>query len=617
MNLDVQITLLFFFKMTHLHDALASSKYPGPYLPTPNHIRLVSLLPGSTSTITCELITVDIHSAPEYEALSYTWGNALDRQAINIQSTSLQQPTELLATSNCVSALHRLRYRDRPRLLWVDSLAINQSDISEKNHQFTLVSKVYSQATKVIIYLGEPADNSDLAIEFITECDYPSSDTTSLSYPKSELLTDALYSFFRRPWFTRVWVILEAFLSNAALAYCGEKTIPWSAIENFNSWNIASKWLRQLPFAMYASEKSLIRGNVESSMFTALSQTRHCSAANQRDKIYALLPLFQSFIEQLNITPNYGDTVTKVYTDCAIALLPECGFKLLSAVQGRSNIDYLPSWVPDWSMARKCSHVGAYDLFYFGWKVSGEQLPQLTTHVSTNNSMTTVSLRSTGHLCGRISGIGSAYVVGRNPLPLLEWQRLAFGDSVVDQRIEREPLSEPLERIFYAVLAAINEEHVVDHVYNFFTYHQHDWWYEGYETSLANEVRRMASLRRDKKAFEEDTLPFEDIPFHLAASALGHSMQVCVQAVLRACHSRRFFITDTGYMGIASDNAQIMDHIYICAGSGVPFVFREVDDKPHGHGMKQFRLIGQSHIEQEAWDDLGALPNALGDLEII
>ncbi|KAM6484268.1 heterokaryon incompatibility protein-domain-containing protein [Trichoderma sp. SZMC 28011] len=566
--------------MTESHDAYATSKYPGPSLPTPNHIRLVSLLPGSTNTIT----------SPEYEALSYTWGNASDRQAINIQSTSLQQSSELLATSNCASALHRLRYKDRPRMLWVDSLAINQSDISEKNHQLTLMSKIYSQATKVIIYLGESADNSDLATEFITECDYPSSDTTSLSYPKSELLTDALYSFFRRPWFTRVWVIQEAFLSNAALAYCGEKTIPWSAIENFNSWNIASKWLRQLPFVIYASEKLLIRVNIESSMFTALSRTRHCSATNQCDKVYALLPLFQSFIEQLNITPNYGDTVAKVYTDCAIALLPECGFKLLSAVQGRSNIDDLPSWVPDWSMARKRSHVGAYDLFYFGWKVSGEQQPQLTAHVSMDNSITTVSLRSTGHLCGRISGIGSAYVVGRNPLPLLEWQRLAFAN---------------------------NEEHVVDHVYNFFTYYRHDWWYQDYETSLANEVRRMASLRRDKKAFEEDTLPFEDIPFHLAASALGHSMQVCVQAVLRACHSRRFFITDTGYMGIAPDNAQIMDHIYICPGSDVPFVFREIDGKPHGHGMKQFRLIGQSHIEQEAWDDIGALPNALGDLKII
>lgn len=502
-------------------------------------------------------------------------------------------------------------------MLWVDSLAINQSDISEKNHQLTLMSKIYSQATKVIIYLGESADNSDLATEFITECDYPSSDTTSLSYPKSELLTDALYSFFRRPWFTRVWVIQEAFLSNAALAYCGEKTIPWSAIENFNSWNITSKWLRQLPFVICASEKSLIRGNIESSMFTALNRTRHCSATNQRDKVYALLPLFQSFSEQLNITPNYGDTVAKVYTDCAIALLSQCGFKLLSAVQGRSSIDDLPSWVPDWSITRKRGHLGANDLYYFGWKVNGEQLPPLATHVYTNNSITTVSLRATGHLCGRISGIGSAYIVGRKPLPLLEWQRLAFGDSVTDPGAEGVQHSESLERIFYAVLAANNEEHVVDHVYNFFTWYQHDWWYQDYETSLANEVRRMASLRSDKKVFGEDALPFEDIPFHLAASELGRSMQVCVQAVLRACHSRRFFITDTGYMGIAPDNAQIMDHVYICAGSDVPFVFREVDGKPHGQGMKQFRLIGQCHLEQEAWDDIGKLPNAQGDLEII
>ncbi|KAL6695214.1 heterokaryon incompatibility domain-containing protein [Trichoderma pleuroticola] len=60
----------------------------------------------------------------------------------------------------------------------------------------------------------------------------------------------------------------------------------------------------------------------------------------------------------------------------------------------------------------------------------------------------------------------------------------------------------------------------------------------------------------------------------------------------------------------APDNAQIMDHVYICAGSDVPLVFREVDGKPHGHMMKQFRLIGQSHLEQQAWDDVAKLPSS-------
>ncbi|EHK21123.1 uncharacterized protein TRIVIDRAFT_153219, partial [Trichoderma virens Gv29-8] len=336
--------------MANCYDAVNGQKYPGPSLPTLNHIRLVSLLPGSTNTITCELITVDIDSAPKYEALSYTWGNAFDRQAIRIQNTVLQQSAELLATSNCLSALRRLRYRDQSRMLWIDSLSINQLDVSEKNHQITLMSKIFSQAANVIIYLGEPADNSDLAIEFITECDNPSTETTSLSYPNTELLTGALYSFFHRPWFTRVWVIQEVVLSNTALAYCGEKTIPWSAIQSFKDWNIASRRLQQLPFIISASKESLIKGNVESSIFTALNRTRHCDATNQRDKVYALLPLFQSLSKQFNIIPKYGDTVAKVYTDCAIALLPECGFKLLSAVQGKSSIGNLPSWVPDWSI---------------------------------------------------------------------------------------------------------------------------------------------------------------------------------------------------------------------------------------------------------------------------
>ncbi|KAL7929147.1 heterokaryon incompatibility domain-containing protein [Trichoderma chlorosporum] len=575
--------------MAEFCDTFASQRYPGPSLPTLNHIRLVSLLPGSSNTITCELITADIHSAPEYEALSYTWGDALDRQAIHMQSTALQQSTELLATSNCVSALHRLRYKDRPRMLWVDSLCINQLDISEKNHQISLMSKIYSQATNVVIYLGEFADNSDLVIEFIAECDNPSPETTSL----------------------------KAFLSNAALAYYGEKTISWSAIKNLRRWNVASEWLQRLPFVISALKKSLMKSNMESSMFTALNQTRHCFATNQRDKVYALLPLFQAFSEQLNITPKYGDTIAKVYTDCAVALLPKCGFKILSAAQGSSSIDHLPSWVPDWSSARKCSYLGISERIFGRRQVNDEDMPELITHDSTNNSENTVSLRIAGHLCGRILNIGSTYIAGQGLLPITEWRRLAFNDSVVSPTIGGVPRPESIECTFYNVLAAYNYGDAGDRLHRFFRGHELYNLYDDYETSWVDRLHKMASLRSDEKVIGENILPFDDIPFHLAATEVSPTYQEYVQSVLKACHSRRFFITDTGYMGIAPDNAQITDHVYICAGAAVPFVFRETGGKPRGLDMNQFRLVGESYIEEKAWEDYERMPNIPGYLEII
>jgi hypothetical protein len=361
----------------------------------------------------------------------------------------------------------------------------------------------------------------------------------------------------------------------------------------------------------------LIKSNMKSSMFTALNRTRHCCATNPRDKVYALLPLFQSFSKQLNITPKYGDTVTKVYTDCAIALLPECGFKLLSAVQGNSSIENLPSWVPDWSSTRKCSQLGIFGLCFWDRDVNDNEIPQLITHNSTNHLENTVSLRVTGHLCGSILDIGSTYLVGGGMLPRIEWRRLAFNDSVVCPKIDGVPRSESLERAFYAVLAASNLPSVGDRLYDFFRIHDHDGFHDDYEKRWANVVHEVASLRSDEKVVGESILPFEDIPFHLAADGMTPTYQFHVQAVLKACHSRRFFITDTGYMGIAPDNAQITDHIYICVGAAVPFVFREIDGTLRGQEIKQFRLIGECHIGERAWEDYGKAPDALEYLEII
>ncbi|EHK21124.1 uncharacterized protein TRIVIDRAFT_223393 [Trichoderma virens Gv29-8] len=127
----------------------------------------------------------------------------------------------------------------------------------------------------------------------------------------------------------------------------------------------------------------------------------------------------------------------------------------------------------------------------------------------------------------------------------------------------------------------------------------------------------MGSLRSDQRVIGESILPFEDIPFHLAAREITPTYKIYIQSVLRACHSRRFFITDTGYMGIAPDNAKIMDHVYICAGATVPFVFRRIDGKLPEQEEGQFRLIGECHLEKMAWDVFENAPNALEYLEIV
>ncbi|PTB46402.1 uncharacterized protein TrAFT101_004143 [Trichoderma asperellum] len=599
-------------------NAAASSAYPGPCLPTPNHIRLVSLQPGSDNSIICELLIAEVHSNISYEAVSYTWGDPGDRQTVFIKSHKHERPRELFVTSNCVSALRRLRYQDRPRILWIDALSIDQSNLVERNHQVSLMAAIYSSATNVAIYLGEASEDSEQAINFIIECATPSSDTNSLSYIKSAPLVRALSSFFHRSWFTRVWVLQEAVLPATGIAYCGNKTLPWSTIKHFSGWNTNNKWLQQLPFVVSDPKVSPIERQELPPMLKLLIQARHCEATDPRDKIYSMLSLLGTPDKQFSLKPRYEDPVAKVYTDCALALMADSGCNLLSAVQGGSTIDGLPSWVPDWSVQPRREILGTSMRvtrnrpYNFEERAGNPKSPQVILDEPTPGTMkVSARLRIAGYACGKITKVGSPYLAGQGQFPLHEWKSLLQDDAVVGRRQANVvPLNfhgdDSNEYIFHKVIGAAG----FGYASAIFRFVQKEAKIkqapEGDVSALSWEssVRQMASERHSAQATEDFALPFTDIPFHLAAKDQPPSYRAYVQFVLKNCHSRRFFITDTGYMGIGPEGAKIDDKIYICVGAAIPFAFRDVDENCNGQSSKVFQLVGECYTDEKAWRDL-------------
>lgn len=96
-------------------------RFKDPYeydpLPSKTSFRVLELLPGSRSDrIRCNLRLVDWENPPEYEALSYTWGDTTVQLPIQCGGKSLG------VTTNLESGLRHLRYSDRPRLLWADAV---------------------------------------------------------------------------------------------------------------------------------------------------------------------------------------------------------------------------------------------------------------------------------------------------------------------------------------------------------------------------------------------------------------------------------------------------------------------------------------------------------------
>src|SRR5690242_19071913 len=160
--------------------------YPG--LPLDNHdsFRIMHLQPGQPGEeIYFRLETVvaaTMQPKPEYEALSYTWGDAYLQREIFCNDDATRSPTPLKVTVNCYEAQQSLRYADQPRSLWIDAICIDQAKIEERNAQVKMMGSIFADAREVVVYLGESADDSDLVMEWYKNeyevPEYPRKDIT-------------------------------------------------------------------------------------------------------------------------------------------------------------------------------------------------------------------------------------------------------------------------------------------------------------------------------------------------------------------------------------------------------------------------------------------------------
>lgn len=170
----------------------------------PDSIRLLRLLPSEDekAVIQCQLFNYSLHEsgkrAHPYDALSYVWGEPDKTLPIPIVRID---KLDLPITPNLHEALTRLRHRYIERIIWVDAVCINQANITEKEQQILLMGKIYGQANRVVVWLGEAADNSDQALEEIRIAGGEMSSNSS-----NEEATKAVLALLGRPWFERIWV---------------------------------------------------------------------------------------------------------------------------------------------------------------------------------------------------------------------------------------------------------------------------------------------------------------------------------------------------------------------------------------------------------------------------
>ena len=268
-------------------------------LPGPRHIRLVKLdmkddmyskdrpnpLWDSKEDITCTLETFHLEDAPPYEALSYTWGTPMtvfqnaDKCAEYEQVFS--QPRSVLCDGKAISVtvnlfdsllvLRRIpsdsyeQLADAPRAeyIWIDSICIDQENITERNAQVTIMSEIYRQAQSVFIWLGRddiftrPAANvlmnlsklPDSSVAAMKRESYIFGESKGKSFGLPSFDTGtwlSVYAFLHRSWFKRVWILQEVALARRTAVLCGLVGMQWPMLVQASEKLFYSGWYADL-----------------------------------------------------------------------------------------------------------------------------------------------------------------------------------------------------------------------------------------------------------------------------------------------------------------------------------------------------------------------------------
>ena len=340
-------------------------------------IRLLTVLPGKPSDpLAC---IVQHHSLDcvkaTYEALSYYWGDPQPICPITLNGGNIK------ITRNLESALRHLRYRDTPRILWIDAICIDQANHEEKGEQVRHMHHVYGHATRVIAWLGPVADDVQLAYSELKAivADAPSPgvldwDVTKrkevIQITQQPKLWDIIGSLVDRPYWTRAWIVQELAYAKDIEVVAGYKSLEWSiwinglaAIHNSRDdpyQNIPG--MEKLSDVLRLGWKISHMQDADND-FTMLQHVHDnlpCKLSNERDRVYAVLNL-RSQENKGNFRIDYGLTIEEVYEDFAAwSIVSSRTFDVLSyGVSAQSikeetlgtKIRYSTagSWVPTWN----------------------------------------------------------------------------------------------------------------------------------------------------------------------------------------------------------------------------------------------------------------------------
>ncbi|RYP87171.1 hypothetical protein DL770_004822 [Monosporascus sp. CRB-9-2] len=372
-------------------NALENLEGSGLYEPMlGDEIRLLRIQPDSHPVISCELIHLPLSQEPLFWALSYAWGSTENPKSILVNGHQFSITANLhAALVEFRGLLRKSNGKGSARLLWVDSICLNQASTDEKEKEIPRMGIVYRRCERVLGWLGAMGpDDDDTAVRELaarlnhleslageygkTVYQYVQAYITSrLNSSPAELqsLMRTISVIGGRAWFKRVWVVQEVTLaSRDPIMLLGPYTFSFDTyfglLSSLASCGLpALKSVSHQPILCHAMARAAFRlpqditpetqedlnvlQRIAFDMLTFLFYTSGLQATVPHDHIYGLIGLMQYSPLPSALHPVYSMPFEEVYYQLAMYLLKQTqDFSVLSL--GRVGALYgVPSWVPD------------------------------------------------------------------------------------------------------------------------------------------------------------------------------------------------------------------------------------------------------------------------------
>ncbi|KAH7343023.1 heterokaryon incompatibility protein-domain-containing protein [Rhexocercosporidium sp. MPI-PUGE-AT-0058] len=355
-----------------------------------------------------------------------------------------------------------------------------------------------------------------------------------------------------------------------------------------------------------------------------IQEIRRYQASNMKDKIYAVLGLVKKFNPEYSadhITPDYSLPLEDIYTSVTMSILIELPIlSCLSYIGNKpSGLDCLrlPSWVPDYRAA-----LGKVPLIHLG--------NNTCFNASRINPAQPAPRRFLGHALGLRGRLVDSVV--DFSIPLTSIRSTCYVISCIDTCLKLAKKyrtgQDRVEVIWRTLIADTTERPPIQHPAPMeYCDHFHDWmltlmvrWFMNWEHQATSRFSHMDTIEELSDSSSFSALPtraeIED-SYKLALEATETNtsdplsryqpgreearnkiMQQFISPHVRSSQgfylfdraakdvrsNRRLFRTREGYVGLAPDNVEYGDKLYLLNGARVPFLLR-------GN-----RLIGEAYV---------------------